>query len=418
MKKFNLNKQRRYSMMMETALDGSNPFHIFDIIEEKIREKFNLIIEKLIVRRDKLLTTLVEIKIESEREDRNRKQSIAEMKEFKKQMVIMKAENASAKKFKNQCLENFEKDLQEFEVSVVPNLMFLFDSIEIERRISCLGEILNSAEFYKNKKLPVLHKGRKGSSLCEFDSPKGVCLDAVNRHIHIADNNNRRVLTYSTHGEQISDITEGLSSPYGVALGNPNELYVTDIAQHAIFKFFLPNYTLTNKVTEFDKGRQKFNFPKGIDVDSNNQIYVADSENDRVVVLGPHFELRNTIGIGILKRPLDVKVKYAKLIYVLDQSKEKLQVFTLYGEKENTRVDLTKMFAPMFFAFDTRDNLLVSDYHHGCVDIYGQDGLLLHSIGKQGQNMGEFMRPTGLAMTEEGRLIVLSQNLWYPLQIF
>ena len=405
-------------MMMETTIDGSNPFHIFEIIEEKIRNKFAKIIEKLIVRRDQLLTNLVEIKIESEREDRNRKQSIDEMREFKKQMIIMKAENASAKKFKNQCLEKFEKDLEEFEVSVVPNIMFLCDSIEIERKISCLGEILNSAEFYKSKKLPVVHKGRKGSSLSEFDSPKGVCLDTVNHRIHIADSKNRRVLTYSTHGEQISDVTESLSSPYGVALGNPNELFVTDIAQHAILKFFLPNCTLTTIVTEFDDGQQKFNFPKGIDIDSHNQIYVADSENDRVVVLGPQFELRNIIGIGILKRPLDVKVKYSKLIYVLDESKEKLRVFSVYGEREGTRVDLTKMFAPMFFAFDTRDNLLVSDYHHGCVNIYGQDGLLLHSIGKQGQGMGEFMRPTGLAMTEEGRLVVLSQSIWYPLQIF
>ena len=405
-------------MMMETAIDGNNPFHIFDIIEENIREKFDVIFEKLIVRRDKLLTTLVEIRIESEREDRNRKQSIGELREFKKQMVIMKAENASAQKFKNQCLENFEKELQEFEVSVVPNLMFLCDSIEIERKISCLGEILNSAEFYKSKKLPVMHKGRKGCGLSEFDTPNGVCLDSINRRIYIADNKNRRVSIYSTRGEHISDITDGLSSPYGVALGNPNELYVTDTAQHAIFKFFIPNYTLTSRVTEFDKGRQKFNFPKGIDVDSHNQIYVADSENDRVVVLGPHFELRNTIGNGILKRPLDVKVKYSKMVYVLDQSKEKIQVFSMYGEREDTRIDLTKMFAPIFFTFDTRDNLLVSDYHHGCVNIYGQDGLLLHSIGKQGQNMGEFMRPTGLAITEEGRLIVLSQSLWYPLQIF
>ncbi|KAI6661054.1 Tripartite motif-containing protein 2-like [Oopsacas minuta] len=406
-------------MLMETAIDGSNPFHSFDMIEGKIRTRFNIIIEKLLMRRDTILKNLAEVKIEYEKKDRSRKLSIEEMKECKKQMETMKADNASAQKFKNQCLEKLEKDLQEFEISVVPNLMFLCDSIEVERRIGNLGELLNASEFYKSKKLPVIHKGRKGCGLKEFDYPKGISLDIINHHIHIADSKNKRILIYTTHGEQISEITEGLSSPYGVVLANnPNELYVTDIAEHALFKFFIPNPTLIHKVTNFDKGREKFNVPKGIDIDSHNQVYIADSENDRIVVLGPRYELRSVIGVGILKGPLDVKVKYNKLVYVLDQSKERLHVFSMYGERENNRIDLTKMFAPIFLAFDNRDNLLVSDYHHGCINIYGQDGLLLHSLGKHGQGIGEFMRPTGVVITEEGRLIVLSQSLWYPLQIF
>ena len=406
-------------MMMEIAIDGSNPFHIFDTIEGKIRMKFNIIIDKLILRRDKILSDLAVIKIEYEKKDNTRKRSIEEVKEFRKQMEMMKADNSSAQKFKNECLGKLEKDLEEFEISVVPNLMFLYDSIEIERKVSNLGELLNAAEFYKSKSIPMIHKGRKGSGLKEFDCPKGISLDVFNHRIHIADSKNHRIMIYSTHGEQMSDITAGLSSPYGVALANnPNELYVTDIAQHALFKFFLPDYSLIRKVTEFGKNKDKFNVPRGVDTDSHNQIYVADSENNRIVILGPRYELRRVIGTGILKAPLDVKVKYSKLIYVLDESKERLHVFSIHGEEENTRIDLTKMFAPMFLAFDNRDNLLVSDYHKGCVNVYGQDGLLLHSIGKHGQGLGEFMRPTGVVITEEGRLVVLSQSLWYPLQIF
>lgn len=405
-------------MMMEIAIDGSNPFHIFDTIENKIRMKFNIIIDKLIMRRDSVLSDLADIKVEYEKKDSTRKRSIEEMKECRKQMEMMKADNASAKKFKKECLGKLEKDLEEFEISVVPNLMFLFDSIEIERKVSNLGELLNAAEFYKSKSIPLIHKGRKGSGPKEFDCPKGISLDVINHRLHIADSKNHRITIYSTHGEQVSDITAGLSSPYGVALANnPNELYVTDIGHHALFKFFLPDYSLTRKVTVFGN-KDKFNVPRGVDTDADNQIYVADGENDRIVILGPRYELRRVVGVGTLKAPLDVKVKYSKLIYVLDESKERLHVFSIHGERENTRVDLTKMFAPMFLAFDNRDNLLVSDYHNGCVNIYGQDGLLLHSIGKQGQGLGEFMRPTGVVITEEGRLVVLSQSLWYPLQIF
>ena len=405
-------------MLMQINVNEKDPTEIFQILEEKIRERFFAIIEKLISRRDELIAKLQQIKLDCQIRDQARKKSEQELESLRKQVEKLPTDNPFASEFKKSCLEKLEIDRKKFEISVVPNLLFTCNSINLERKIKELGNVQNASDFYQSKQYPILWNGHKGSRLNEYDSPRAIALDNKRDRLYIADSENKRIVICSKYGEQISEISRDLNSPYGVALGSFNDLYVTDDANHALLKYSVLNSDLVQSVTKFGKKIENFNYPKGLDTDSNGHIFIADSRNNRVVVLGPHFELKDLLGKGALKEPLDVKVRNGKQIYVLDRSREKLHVFSIYGIKESARIDLTSMFQPMFFTFDRRENLIVSDYHRGCVKIFGQDGLLLQSIGKQGKDKGEFIRPTGVAISDDGLLIAMSESQWLPLQIF
>ena len=77
--------------------------------------------------------------------------------------------------------------------------------------------------------------------------------------------------------------------------------------------------------------------PRGIAVDAAGNLYIADTDHQRIVVLDPAGHLVRTWGSagkdpGQFMTPEDVAVGPDGLIYVLDSSLARIQVFTSQGE--------------------------------------------------------------------------------------
>jgi len=89
----------------------------------------------------------------------------------------------------------------------------------------------------------------------------------------------------------------------------------------------------TKSLGFWGSGINQFKSPHGVAIDSNYDIYIADTDNGRVVKLqlqGDSLVWIDAIGAGILEKPWDVEVEGDKL-YVIDAGLHKVVRFSLSG---------------------------------------------------------------------------------------
>ena len=73
---------------------------------------------------------------------------------------------------------------------------------------------------------------------------------------------------------------------------------------------------------------------------------------------------------------------------------------------------------PNFFCLDPLNNFVISIFKSHSIRIFSSEGNLLHTIGRKGDQPGMFFKPTGVAVTPNRRLVCVSGNVSYGLQIF
>ena len=73
---------------------------------------------------------------------------------------------------------------------------------------------------------------------------------------------------------------------------------------------------------------------------------------------------------------------------------------------------------PYFFSLDPLNNFVLSDYKSHSIRVFSPEGKLLHTIGRYGHQPGMFFNPKGVVITPNGRLVCVSHNVNYGLQIF
>ena len=168
------------------------------------------------------------------------------------------------------------------------------------------------------------------------------------------------------------------------------------------------------------RGDGQLNYPKGLCIDSNGDMYVADCLNNRVSVFSKELKFLNYLGTQQLKCPRDVKVTQDSVV-VLDRSANCLHFFSRRGEL--LRSFLTQgedglVYHLQFFCLDIAGNILVTDYYRHCIKIFSPSGQLIHTIGKEGHGRGELFCPFGISVTQSGTIFVVSHNDSFSLQSF
>ena len=76
------------------------------------------------------------------------------------------------------------------------------------------------------------------------------------------------------------------------------------------------------------------------------------------------------------------------------------------------------MLEPNFFCFDALNNFVISDEESHSIRVFSPEGNLLHTIGREGHEQGMFTHPMGVAVTPNGKVVCVSRNENYGLQLF
>lgn len=186
-----------------------------------------------------------------------------------------------------------------------------------------------------------------------FNNPHAPAVDSQG-NVYVADQGNFRIRKISSTGvvttfagSATSGSTDGtgagatFSSPQGIAVDSAGFVYVADYGAHRIRKI-TPNgvvTTLAGTTQGFQDGtgtNARFNFPRGITVDLEGTVYVADESNHRIRKITPNGVVTTFAGStqGFLDGtgtntqfnfPVGLTVDSAGVVYVGDRTNYRIR---------------------------------------------------------------------------------------------
>ena len=416
------------------AVRFPEPIHPVDPVELEINQLFDHLIVCLNQRRVALLTTY--------RDTRAQIAARPIARARKEEELIGLKTDTEARLQMNELRELQERLLIEIEQTLaevrVPQpetrAVFRGNCGHLEQVIAGVGEVVEEEVPVIVQEVPVVPRyeemrpivtvGKIGRAPGELYNPRGVAIDENTNLIYIAEGEGScRVSIFSETGEFINTFRhQDMRKPRGIAIHRDN-LYVTDIGVSAVFKFKIEvDMRLVAKLGGRRSGMRKFNYPYGLTVSTNGDVFVADYRNNRIQILDDSLHFQREITHRTMEHPLDVKLTPDE-VYVLCGISSCILVFSHAGEK--LRQFITRgtgmgmqIGSAYFFCLDRKQNLLITDWSNNEVRIFSKEGTHLHTIGEDGHEVGKFEFPRGIVLTKNLKLIIVSENSNYSLQIF
>ena len=267
----------------------------------------------------------------------------------------------------------------------------------------------------------VVATGKKGYSPGELKCLSGVAVHGETHQIFVANWENDRVEIFSETGEFLHQLGVGqLSHPYGIAI-HGDSVYVSCLCDSTVSKFSLNELCHVRWIGGFGSNNGQFFYPYQLTTDPIGCVFIADYGNYRICIHDPDLNHLRNITHQSMSRPLDVKVSRDCLYVLCPFDNPCLHVLTLEGDKLHSLITCGEgmdVLWPEFFCLDSLNNFVLSDYESHSIRVFSTEGNLLHTIGREGHQQGMFYRPRGVAVTPNGRLVCVSDNENYGLQIF
>jgi sugar lactone lactonase YvrE len=183
----------------------------------------------------------------------------------------------------------------------------------------------------------------KNGTNARFRLITGLALDDTD-NLFVSDSELRHVLVFDKQHRVQASISQGMSSPAGLAVDNENRfLYVcdTDLDQVLVYDAD-PPYNLLRTIGKRDGKHElttpgDFSRPTNAAVDEDGNVYVSDTFNDRVEIFDADGNFVREFGKpgdgpGYFTRPKGLAVDRDGHIWVADAMQDRVQVFTPEGK--------------------------------------------------------------------------------------
>lgn len=119
--------------------------------------------------------------------------------------------------------------------------------------------------------------------------------------------------------------------PAGLLVDEDENLYVTDEAKHCVVVMNKDGSHL-GTWGEYGTGETQLNRPSGISFDREGNILLSDTMNNRVQRFTKEGNHLQTIGAGVLNNPWGLCVDSEDNIYVADWKNDRVQLFDKFGK--------------------------------------------------------------------------------------
>ncbi|MFC2082224.1 6-bladed beta-propeller [Bacteroidota bacterium] len=195
--------------------------------------------------------------------------------------------------------------------------------------------------------------------------------------------------------------------PYGIKV-HKGKIYICDTILRGLeiidlenksFRYFQP------------KGFGTIKKPINVEVDDKGNIFVADSERREIIVFDNQLNFKTSFGNPDKLKPTDV-FYYKNKLWVSNIATHQIEVYSaenydhLYDIPEYDTEDEGFLNSPVNI-FLQNDTLYVCDFGAAKVKLFTMDGTFIRSVGSYGRNLGQFVRPKGIAVDRDNLLYVV-----------
>ena len=403
----------------------TNPMTQFDTVFTQIHKTFDPLIAQLIGRRDALLLKLSQLRQQYTDKEITRRAAIQELEKAQQQIMEMSLKVNINLPIHQKATALYKQGLKQLETPTkLPYPTFICSALqELQSIITEFGEVREWEVLdYSLKKKPVVTAGKRGIGDNELRA-RGIAIEEDNQLILIADSGNSRVQIVSFEGQFMTRFGQDtLKYPWSITVSNEH-VFITDTGLHALLKFNRNSYKLVMRTGTQGSEDGQFDYPRGLCVDYNGDVLLADRDNNRVSVFSKDLIFISNIGIGQLKGPRDVKLTPDSVVVVLDWSPKCVHFYSKNGHLLSSCISQGQepdclAYQPSFFCLDLTGNIIISDYGNNRIKIFSQSEQLIHTIGRKGEGIGEFMDPYGICIAKLGTIFVLSENPNFSIQCF
>lgn len=182
----------------------------------------------------------------------------------------------------------------------------------------------------------------RNSPIGRLRSPEGISVD-LNGNLYIADSGNNRIIKATIDG-RILDFKGGFGwgneqfdEPVAISSLNGLNIYVADKNNSRLTRFDIQlNYLSTINLNNFSDTKYNFNYPSDLIVSSTGDLFLLDTEQDRVIKINsfgrPELEFGGINSPGVtLGRPQKMAIYKRDKIYITDNLKKEVTIFDYYG---------------------------------------------------------------------------------------
>ena len=212
--------------------------------------------------------------------------------------------------------------------------------------------------------------GSLGSGDGQFNTPYGIATDSSD-NVYVADTLNHRIEKFSSAGS--------LVSVWGWGVQDGTNAYET--------------CTSSCQAGISGSGDGQFNTPEGIAIDSSDNVYVTDSQNNRIEKFSSAGSFTSTWGWG---------VQDGTSAYEVCTSSCQAGIGSGQGDGQ--------LFGPLGIATDSSDNVYVADYYNDRIEKFSSGGAFLTKWGSSGSGAAQFFGPANLATDSSNNVYVTDFN--------
>ena len=204
-------------------------------------------------------------------------------------------------------------------------------------------------------------------------------------------------------------------TPSFAAIDSSDNIYVTDTQNNRIQKFDSSGNYLSQFGTP-GSGNGQFKTPIGIVLDSSGNIFVVDSENQRIQKFdssGNYVSQFGTPGSGNgqFKTPRGISIDSLGNIYVVDSENNRVQKFDSSGtyvfQFGSDGAGNGEFKNPVGIALDSLKNIYVTDYGNNRIQKFDSHGTYVSQFGSSGGGDGEFKNPTDIFLDSHDYIYVV-----------
>jgi streptogramin lyase len=241
----------------------------------------------------------------------------------------------------------------------------------------------------------------------EPDEPRVQFLTSFSSDKDLRSGARESFMTYLT-GKQQPVIP--ILKPYG-GVAAKGSIYVCDTSSSSLLRLDLNERHIQIIAPQ---GGAAFGTPVNLAMDANGWFYVVDVEREQLLILNNERKLVGTVGKKGETKPRDVALTADRIylsdvtshsVHVLDKE-TRTNLFDIPRDQEKTNVN-SQLFQPINIALDKEGRLYISDFGAYRVQVFDRDGKYLRTIGKYGDNYGEFARPKGVAVDRNNNVYVV-----------